>query len=369
MQDQIQAVVEEIVASGAEGGLQVAVYRHGEPVAEAVAGPGITPDTLFHVTSTGKGVAATVVHVLVEQGVFAYDTPIAELWPEFAAHGKGGATVRHALTHTLGVPGVPVGTTPEDLCDWDGMCAKIADARPWWEPGTKQGYHPQSFGYILGEVVRRATGQKISQSLHANVASPLGVAGELYFGVPVAEHGRVARLSEPEGTPEMTPEMFASFAEHVPFFRVVDGWTAAPPAAMPTAAYCNRADVLAADIPAGGVASARALARMYSALLGEVDGVRLISPDRLREVTAPAVSGVDEIAGLPTTRGLGYGLGFDGPLDGPTLFGMAGSGGTAAFADTATGIAVAVAKTTVSAGDYTTFNRIADVVAKAASTS
>ncbi|MGI5240432.1 serine hydrolase domain-containing protein [Dactylosporangium sp. CA-139066] len=371
MQRQVQSVVDELVETGAERGLQVAVYHRGEPVVDAVAGVAdpvtgraVTPGTPFHVTSTAKGITAAVIHVLAERGELGYDTRIAELWPEFGAHGKDRATVRHALTHTLGVPGVPVETTPEDLCDWERMCAAIAGAKPWWEPGTKQGYHPQTFGYVLGEVARRATGLSMSELLHEHIAGPLGLVGELYFAVPAAEQPRVARMEEADEAAALTPEGFAALAEQVPFFRIVEGWTAAPPHAMPTAAYCNRADVLAADIPAGGVTSARALARVYAALMDGTGGVRLVSPGRLRDMTAPAVSGVDEVVGFPSTRSLGYSLGFPGPLDSPTLFGMAGSGGTAAYADTATGLTVAVCKNRVSAGDYGTFNRIAETVAK-----
>ena len=100
-------------------------------------------------------------HVLAERGVFGYDTLIVELWPEFGAHGKESATVRHALTHTVGVPSIPADTAPEDLCDWDKMCGMIADAEPWWEPGTRTAYHAYPFGYIIGEIVRRATGKPI----------------------------------------------------------------------------------------------------------------------------------------------------------------------------------------------------------------
>ncbi|GIG87010.1 serine hydrolase domain-containing protein [Plantactinospora endophytica] len=372
LQKQVQDVADQLVESGAERGLQVAVYRHGAPlvdvvagVADATTGRPVTPDTLFHVTSTGKGVTATVLHVLVEQGLLDYDTPIARLWPEFGAHGKDGVTVRHALTHTAGVPALPVDTTAADVCDWDRMCAVVAGATPWWEPGTKTGYHPQSFGWLLGEVVRRVTGEPVSRVLRDRVAGPLGMADELFFGVPVRARDRVAKLEDPAGAPELTPEAMAAMAEQVPFFRIVDGWTAAPPAALPTAAYCNRPDVLGADIPAGAVLTARAIARMYAALLAEVDGVRLVSAARLSEVTRPAVSGTDEITSFPVTRGLGYDIGFPGPLDSPTLFGMAGSGGTAAYADTRTGIVVAVAKNRVTAGDYGSFHRIAEVVAAA----
>ncbi|GAB3832480.1 hypothetical protein GCM10027610_024700 [Dactylosporangium cerinum] len=236
IQQQVQEAIDELVESGAERGVQVAVYRHGSPLVDAVAGVAdattgrpVTSDTPFHVTSTGKGLTSTVAHRLVEQGVLAYDTPIVELWPEFGAHGKQHATVQHALTHSVGVPAVPVGTTPEDLCDWEKMCTVIAGAVPWWEPGTKTGYHAQTFGYIVGEIVRRATGHRISQVMREQVAQPLGLADELFLGVPASALNRVAYHEEPEGGMEFTPGMLAAMAEQVPFFRVVDGWTAARP--------------------------------------------------------------------------------------------------------------------------------------------
>ena len=172
LQQQVQRAIDGLVESGTERGLQVAVYRDGEQVVDAVAGVAdpetgrpVASDTPFYAYSVGKGATSAVAHVLVERGLFGYDTPIVELWPEFGAHGKESATVRHALTHTVGVPGIPADTTPEDLCDWDRMCAAIADSEPWWEPGTKTAYHAYPFGYIVGEIVRRATGKPISQVL------------------------------------------------------------------------------------------------------------------------------------------------------------------------------------------------------------
>ncbi|GIF48002.1 CubicO group peptidase (beta-lactamase class C family) [Asanoa ferruginea] len=364
---QVAEVVERLVDDGAERGVQVAVYRHGEQIVdvaagEADAGRPVTADTLFHVTSTGKGVTSTVLHTLVSDDVLTYDLPIVDVWPEFGVNGKDRATLRDALTHSVGVPAVPVDTTPEDLCDWDRMCALIAGATPWWEPGTRTGYHPHTFGFILGEIVRRATGKTISTVLRERVAEPLGVGRELFFGVPQDDLDRVARHEDAAGM-TITPDMAASMAETVPFFRVLDGWTAAPLGAMPDAAYCNRRDVLTADIPAGGVMSARAIARMYAALLGPVDGVRLLSPSRLREVTTVAASGTDAVIGFPARRGLGFDLGFQGALGSATLFGMAGSSGTAAYADPATGVVVAVAKNRVTAGDYATFGAVSAVVA------
>ena len=363
LQQQVQSAIDELVESGTERGLQVAVYRDGEQVVDAVAGiadpesgRAVASDTPFYAYSVGKGATSAVAHVLVERGLFDYDTPVVELWPEFGAHGKESATVRHVLTHTVGVPGIPADTTPEDLCDWDGMCAAIADSEPWWVPGTKTAYHAYPFGYIVGEIVRRTTGKPISQVLGEDVAGPLGVADELYFGMPESELGRLARLEDMEGS----AEFLASMPDDSPFFKL------GPRPTTPTAEFGNRKDILMADIPAGGKTSARATARMYAALIGEVDGVRLVSPGRLREISAAAYSGTDEIMGNTVTWALGYSigrLGSDAQLT-PTVFGMGGVGGSFAYADTATDVAFALTKNRLTA-DFSAAQRISGIVTKA----
>jgi CubicO group peptidase (beta-lactamase class C family) len=365
MQQQVQEAIDHLIESGVERGLQVAVYWHGDLVVDAVAGVAdpatgrpVTSDTPFYSYSTGKGATATVAHVLAERGAFDYDTPIVELWPEFGAHGKESVTVRHALTHTVGVPGIPDGTTPEDLCDWDKMCAVIADAEPWWEPGTRTAYHAYPFGYIIGEIVRRATGKPISQVLREEVAGPLGVADELFFGVPGSERDRLARLEDAPIPPEMAAAM-SEMSEDSPMLKV-------GPAECTTAAYGNHTDVLGADIPAGGTVTARAVSRMYAALLGEVDGVRLISPERLRKVSAVAMSGVDEIFGFPTSWGLGYSIGqfMSNAHETKTVFGVGGVGGSHAYADTATGTTFALTKNRLTPS-FDTAERVAGIVTKA----
>src|SRR5215207_7281638 len=341
LQQDIQKTIDELVESGTERGVQVAVYRDGEQVVDAVAGVAdpdsgrpVDPGTVFYNFSIVKGATATVVHLLAERGLFGYDTPVAELWPEFAAHGKQAVTVRQVLDHTAGVPGIPLDTTIEDLCDWDRICAAVADAELWWEPGTKVGYHAYTFGYILGEVVPRATGKRISQVLREEVAGPLGVADELWFGMPPAEHHRLARLEDEPGAAEAAAQMLASLPPDLPLLR------SAPMSLFPSADFGNRPDTLAADIPAGGKVSARAIARMYAALLGEVDGIRLLTPERLAEVTAVSSRGTDEVFGMPTTWGLGYGIGGPDPgaEDGQTIFGVGGVGGGFARGDTASGV-------------------------------
>ena len=365
LQGQVHEAIDRLVESGTERGVQVAVYRDGQPVVDAVAGVAapaggrpVDAGTVFYNFSVVKGAAATIAHILAERGLFGYDTPVAELWPEFGARGKQAVTVRQVLDHTAGVPGIPLDTTVEDLCDWDKMCAAIADAELWWEPGTKVGYHAYTFGYIVGEVVRRVTGKPISQVLAEEVAGPLGVAGELWFGMPASEQHRLAPLEDEPGAAEMAAQMMASMPPDLPMFR------ASPPELFPDASFGNRPDVLAADIPAGGKTSARAIARMYAALLGEVDGVRLLPPERLAQATAVSSSGVDEVFGMPTTWALGYGIGGPGgdAQDSPTVFGLGGVGGSFACGDTASGLAWAVTKNRVS-NDFSTSTQLGQLIA------
>jgi CubicO group peptidase (beta-lactamase class C family) len=364
IQQQVQQTIDRLVESGTERGLQVAVYRHGEQVVDAVAGVAdpatgrpVTSDTPFFSYSIGKGVASTVVHVLAERGMLDYDMRIVELWPEFGAHGKEKATIRHALSQSASVPGLPPEVTVEDMCDWDKMCAIIADSEPWWEPGTTIGYHAVTWGYIVGEIIRRATGKSISQVVREEVAEPLGVADELFFAVPESEQGRLARLEDAPIPPEMAAAM-AEMPADSPILKV-------GPAEATTAAYGNRADVLSSNIPAGGTTTARAVARMYAALLGEMDGVRLISPQRLREVSAVTKSGIDEIFGFPTAWGLGYSIGqfMSNAHETQHIFGVGGVGGSHAYADTATGATFALIKNRL-VPSFDTAEQVAGIVTK-----
>jgi CubicO group peptidase (beta-lactamase class C family) len=363
VQRRVQETIDELVGSGAERGVQVAVYQHGEQVADAVAGIAdpatgrpVASGTPFYTFSMLKGAAATLVHILAERGLFGYDTPVADLWPEFAARGKEKVTVRQVLDHTAGVPGIPLDTTVEGLCDWDRMCAAVADAEPWWEPGTRMGYHAYTFGFITGEIVRRATGRPISRLLREEIAGPLGLEGEIFFGMPVAEQSRLAPLEDAPPS-EDAPDMSQMPAD-LPLFR------SAPMETFPTAAFGNRTDILAADIPAGGKTTARAMARLYAALLGEVDGVRLLTPERLHEAAAVSFSGTDEVFGVPSAFGLGYAIGgLTGDLTEASraVFGMGGAGGTFAYGDRASGIGFALAKNRLT-NDFEAASKVIGVV-------
>src|SRR5437016_7651887 len=364
LQEQVQRAIDQMVESGSERGLQVAVYHRGVQVVDAVAGAAdpttgrlIASDTSFYCYSVCKAAASTLVHMLVARGHFGYDTPVAELWPEFGANGKQAVTVRHVLNHTAGVPGIPLTTTIEDLCDWDKMCSAIAASELWWEPGTKIGYHAYTFGYIVGEMIRRVTGQPISQVLHDELSVPLGVEKELYFGMPRSEHHRLAVQEDAPMPPDF---QMPPVPPDLPMFK------AAPMSLMPNAAFGNRPDTLAADIPAGGKTSARAIARMYAALLAKVDGVQLFTPARLQQATTERVTGQDEVFGMPTTWGLGYSIGVPGgnPQDLQTAFGVGGVGGSFAFGDTATGLAFALTKNRLTS-DFNASSRVIHVVTDA----
>jgi CubicO group peptidase (beta-lactamase class C family) len=191
LQAEVQAAAGELVAAGTETGLQVAVLRHGRVLADVVSGvedpqtaKPVSPGTLFYAASTAKGVAASLAHVLAERGDITYDLRLADIWPEYAAHGKEHTTLRHVLLHTAGLPGLPQETTVADLCDWDRVCAALAAAEPWWRPGTRFGYHALTFGFLLGETLRRVTGRTMSELLREVLTGPLGIADEVCFAVP-----------------------------------------------------------------------------------------------------------------------------------------------------------------------------------------
>lgn len=362
LQTKVQRAIDEMVESRAERGLQVAVYYRGEQVVDAVSGLAdpdtgrpVAPDTPFYNFSICKAAASTLAHLLVDRGLLSYDTPLVEVWPEFGAHGKETVTLRQALNHSAGVPGIPLTTTAEDLCDWDHMCAAIADAELWWEPGTKIGYHAYTFGYIVGEVIRRVTGKPISRVLLEELSGPLGVGDELYFGMPAEEQPRLARLEDAASSGQM-PEL----PSDLPMFK------AAPLALFPNAALGNRPDLLAADIPAGGKTSARAIAHMYAALLGEIDGESLFTPERLLEATAPSMSGIDQVFGMPTSWALGYSLGVLGAAPGEpeTAFGVGGVGGSFAYADNASGLSFALTKNRLTP-DFNAAARVIQLVIEA----
>ncbi len=350
LQQQVQSVLDELVDTGAETGLQVAVYHHGALVVDAVAGVAdgmtgrrMTPQTPIFSFSAGKVMTSLIAHLLVRTSVVGYETPVVDLWPEFGAHGKATATLRHVLTHSVGVPAMPRDIGPADLADWSRVCTALADAEPRWRPGTETGYHSFTFGFLVGEVARRATGKPMRQLLHEWVTVPLGIDGDLFFGVPRTDLGRLARLEDAAPSPVAPPDGDAVLA---PWQR------------QPTAAMGNSHEILQADIPSVGTFTARGIAAMNAAAL---DG-RLIDSHQLKEVTAVAFEGTDQVFGHHARLALGYPLGRIGtrPDEASTTFGWVGGGGSYVYADIATGTSFAMTKTRLTP-HFNTAQRLADL--------
>lgn len=334
LQQRVQRVIDGLVDSGQEIGLQVAAYINGELAVDAWSGVAnqdsgqmVDGDTLFTSWSTTKGFVATCLHILADRGQVGYDTPIATYWPAFGARGKANATVRHVLTHSTGVPHMPNGITPAMMADWDAMCAAIAALEPLWEPGSTVCYHAWTFGWIVGELVRRIDGRPIAQFAQEELCQPLGIA-DFYLGIPDAVEWRVAPLTEAPSEPP-TNELA---------LRVM-------PPQLTSAAVVNRPDFRRASIPGGGgIMSARAIARHYAMLAqgGELDGVRILSTERCRLIGALHAYSPDARSGISRRRGLGYALGGDPQRGGDSAmgrggseFGHAGNGGSLGFADPA----------------------------------
>jgi CubicO group peptidase (beta-lactamase class C family) len=352
LQQKIQSVLDELVDAGAETGLQVAVYHRGGLVVDGVAGVAdgqtgrrVTSQTPFFSFSAGKVMTSTIAHLLVRTGAVGYDTPLVAVWPEFGTHGKATATLRHVLTHSVGVPAMPQSIGPADLPDWSRVCTAIADAEPLWRPGTKTGYHSFTFGFLVGELARRATGKPMRQLLHEWIIEPLGIDDGLYFGVPQADLARLARLEDAAPRPVAPPDRDAILA---------------PWELQPTAAMGNSPEILQADIPSVGTFTARGVAAMNAAVL---DG-RLIDSDQLQAVTAAAFEGKDQVFGNHARLALGYPLGRLGarPNEAPTAFGWVGGGGSYVYADPKTGTSFAMTKTRLTP-HFNTAQRLADLTA------
>ncbi len=333
LQNDVQRLFDHLVADDRERGLQAAVFFQGQLVvhawaglADPVRGVAVTGETLFPVFSCGKGVVATLIHRLVERGLLSYDQPIADVWPEFAAAGKAGLTLRHALDHSAGLQFMPAGMGYAELCDWNAMCSAIARMAPAWRPGSQREYHAITFGWILGEAACRATGLTFEQLLQKEIRAPLGLRN-LFMGIPGEAEPRVAELEE-VGPAEIFPE--------------VDCPQSLPNSVQPLYQFMNRSDVRRACLPASnGIMTAHDLARHYAALChGGVDGVELLPPARVEQALEPGGSSV------PTSMaplGLGYGLGAEGSVMGSrkTCFGHAGHGASLGFADLDYGLALA----------------------------
>ena len=321
-------------------GAACCVYLDGRPVvdiwggtADPVAGTPWRQDTVQLVFSAAKGPTAVCIHRLAEQGLLDVDAPVARYWPEFAAAGKERITTRMVLSHRAGLAAVAGDLALADVLAWDPVVEAIAAQAPEWEPGSAHGYHARSFGWILGEIIRRITGESAGQYLARTVCAPLGL--DYWVGLPAAERARCARLVPPDAEHSAAAVLGANSLT----VRVMTG----PSGLFGYNEMWHRDDVLAAEMPSSnGVGSARALARLYAATIGELDGIRLLRPETVREATRVVSRGPDRVIFVETCFGLGFSLPpMLGPDCGPSAFGHPGAGGSLGFADPEAGLAFA----------------------------
>ncbi|MGE0417770.1 MAG: serine hydrolase domain-containing protein [Acetobacteraceae bacterium] len=340
--------VARAIAEGGEVGLQLGIYADGRLVvdiqaglADPATGSPVRTNTLFPTFSVIKAVTAVALHIQASRGLVDVDAPVARYWPDFAANGKQGATVRHVLHHRSGVWQMPDDVTPARLADYDWMCSRIAALPPMFEPGTRNGYQSYTFGWMIAEVVRRTDpkGRSFRDFVRQEILDPLRIV-DLWMGVPASEHGRVARLIDapPRDLPPDAPP-----------FRAI------PLQVGTRQEIFGRSDVREACIPgAGGFATARALARFFAMLAGggALDGVRLL-PEAVvcdLSVPRPGSEDPDDVQGIPLRIGAGFWLGGNtqpanlGRQIGtnPRAIGHPGAGGSIAWADPDRRLAVAI---------------------------
>jgi CubicO group peptidase (beta-lactamase class C family) len=339
--EEVVAILEAQVAESG-GGAAVCVYHRGRPVVDAWTGvidKGGTPwqhDTLAVSYSTTKGVTSTALHLCVDRHLLDYDDRVADHWPDFAQNGKEAITVRQVLCHESGLYDVACFLErPDQITDWDAMVAGLERMAPAHEPGTNNGYHAVTFGFIVGEIIRRVSGIGITEFVRKEIAEPLALDG-CYVGLPREEFGRLAQTVSAPDARELTrdPTSMLRVAERL-------GLTLRPEliaAALPPAILELRQDPawIEQPMPSGnGCFTARSLARMYACLAagGEHDGVRLLSDKTVERASEPQNSRPGLILGFPMQWRLGY----HGVLTSAAVleraFGHNGYGGSGAWGD------------------------------------
>jgi CubicO group peptidase (beta-lactamase class C family) len=330
------ALAENFRARG-EVGAAVAVTIEGTPVVDLWAGwmdrertRVWQRDTLVNVFSVGKAMAALSLLMLAERGQVDLDAPVARYWPAFAAHGKDGVTVRMVLGHRAGLPAIRHPLPSLAMYDWELMTTALAAEAPWWEPGRLHGYHVNTFGFLVGELVRRAGGERIETVFTNAIAAPLDA--DFHFGIGPEQDARVADYHFAEQPPRIVDQ-----ADDAARRYLLGCVYTNPPGIVGLGTVNSRAWRAAVMPSTNGHATARAVARIYSALAcgGAVDGVRIVQPETIEAAIAEESSGLDVVLGRPSRFGLGFQLTQpERPLGpNPRSFGHFGAGGALGFAD------------------------------------
>jgi CubicO group peptidase (beta-lactamase class C family) len=353
-------------------GAGVAVYVDGELVVDLVGGTAdatgdasTTPygsDALQLVFSTTKGAAAVCANVLVQRGELDPDALVTDVWPEYGQAGKDATTIAMLLDHQAGVPVVDDPPSLEEVLAVDPIVEALAAQAPMWEPGTAHGYHALTYGWLVGEVVRRIDGRPIGQFFAEEVAGPLGL--DFWIGLPDDQQDRVVPLvpSRPSADDfdmsALDPEVLPLLQDLAAAF--LDPTSTTNRALMLDGTFLlgggrlawNLPEVRASQIPAAnGVTNARSLAKMYAACVGEVDGVRLLDEDTLQRATTEHSGGRDRVLVMSTRFGLGFMLTSTfSPLLGERSFGHPGAGGSLGFGDPDHGVGFGYVMSKMNAG-------------------
>ncbi|MEQ1699267.1 MAG: serine hydrolase domain-containing protein [Ilumatobacteraceae bacterium] len=318
-------------------GAAVCVMIDGEPVIDLIGGWADEartrpwqPDTMVNVYSVGKAIVALLVLQLVDDGTLSLDQPIADVWPEFAAHGKGGATIRQALCHQAGVPAIRERLTDSDLWDWQRMTDALAATEPWFEPGSRHVYHTNTYGHLVGGIVHRATGERPGTRLR-RITALLGA--DVHWGLTPAEQARCAEViwAPPVAIGAIDPFTIEGDA-HLPMLGYFN------PPGYSSNGVVNTPEWRAAQVPStNGHATATGLARLYAAIIGPKP---LLSPDVLAEATRVQSEGPCPVLGEDVSFGLGFvPTSARRPLGtNPRSFGHFGTGGALGFADPDAGL-------------------------------
>jgi CubicO group peptidase (beta-lactamase class C family) len=293
------------LASGSELGGSIVVDVDGQTVVDIWGGwrdaersSPWTRDTITNVWSTTKTVTNLAALMLADRGLLDPYERVARYWPEFAENGKDAIEVRHILGHTSGVSGWEAPFTVEDMYDWDLATSRLAGQKPWWEPGTASGYHANNQGHLVGELVRRVTGQPLKDFIAQEIAGPLGA--DFQIGAAESDWDRIA----PVIPPPPLPSGRAALDPDSPAFKTFTG-------PVGDAAAANTPDWRRADMGAlNGHGNARSVARILRALAldGSSGGVRLLSRDTIGVIFDEQSHGVDLVLGVPLRFGIGYAL-------------------------------------------------------------
>ena len=339
-----------------EVGAGTAVYVGGRKVvdlwggvADVDTGAPYTDDSLQLVFSTTKGATAACANLLAQRGELDIDAPVAEYWPEFKAAGKADIPVRWLLCHKAGLPYVDATLTLDEALAWDPVIRALEEQAPVWEPGTVHGYHATTYGWLVGEVVRRISGKSLGTFFHDEFAVPLGL--EFWIGLPDEQQARVAPLIQWAGvlgggeleTPR-DPEMAKLLEQFMGPQSMLGKALGAPSFVLNTAeGGFNNPAIRAAEIPAAnGVTNARSLARFYAGLTGTVEGgpaEPLLTADQVTKASELQTEGSDQCLFFETTFGLGFFTSsLYAPYGGPKAFGHTGAGGSVGFTDPEHGI-------------------------------